>query len=173
MIYELPPRDGRIDQGDIIADCPIHHIAGFDVRIARGDVTSLDIDTNLCRVIVLTQTCDLANAKTTTALVARMHDAAQLVRQGLLQTADIRGPIRSGRVYGWYFLPANAARALPESLIDLHQLHTVRLDLLGALNLAGKRICRPTPPYREHLAQHFATTYSRIGLPEPHETQAD
>jgi hypothetical protein len=25
-------------------------------------------------------------------------------------------------------------------------------------------------PYREHLAQHFAVTYSRIGLPEPYGT---
>jgi hypothetical protein len=23
-------------------------------------------------------------------------------------------------------------------------------------------------PYREHLAQHFSVTYSRIGLPEPY-----
>jgi hypothetical protein len=173
MIYELPPHEARIDQGDIIADCPVQHIARFDERITWGDVTSLDIDTDLCRVIVLTQTCDLANAKTTTALVARVHDAAELLRHGLLKTADIRGPIRSGRVFGWYFLPANPGRALPESLLDLHQLHTIRLDLLGALNLAGKRICRLTTPYREHLAQHFATTYARIGLPEPYETQAD
>jgi hypothetical protein len=25
-------------------------------------------------------------------------------------------------------------------------------------------------PYREHLAQHFSVTYSRIGLPEPYGT---
>jgi hypothetical protein len=173
MIYELPPRGVRIDQGDIIDDCPVQYIAGFDERIARGDVTSRDIDTNLCRGIVLTQTCDLANAKTTAALVARTHEAAELVRHRLLKNADIRGPIRGGRVCGGYFLPPSTGYVLPESLIDLHQLHTVRLDLLGALNLAGKRMCRLTTPYREHLAQHFAITYSRIGLPEACETQAD
>jgi hypothetical protein len=27
------------------------------------------------------------------------------------------------------------------------------------------------PLYREHLAKHFADTYSRIGLPEPYETE--
>jgi hypothetical protein len=27
-------------------------------------------------------------------------------------------------------------------------------------------------PYREHLAQHFAVTYMRIGLPAPFETRA-
>jgi len=25
--------------------------------------------------------------------------------------------------------------------------------------------------YREHLAKHFADTFSRIGLPEPYETE--
>ena len=34
----------------------------------------------------------------------------------------------------------------------------------------GSRICRVATPYREHLAQHFATTYSRIGLPLPYQT---
>ena len=35
---------------------------------------------------------------------------------------------------------------------------------------AGGRQLRLTSPYREHLAQHFAVTYSRIELPEPYET---
>ncbi len=26
-------------------------------------------------------------------------------------------------------------------------------------------------PYREHLAKHFADTFSRIGLPEPYESE--
>jgi hypothetical protein len=31
-------------------------------------------------------------------------------------------------------------------------------------------VCRLATPYREHLAQHFSVTYSRIGLPEPYGT---
>jgi hypothetical protein len=30
--------------------------------------------------------------------------------------------------------------------------------------------CRIVTPDREHLAQHFAVTYMRIGLPDPYET---
>jgi hypothetical protein len=26
-------------------------------------------------------------------------------------------------------------------------------------------------PWREHLAQHFGTTYTRIALPEPYDTE--
>jgi len=32
------------------------------------------------------------------------------------------------------------------------------------------RRARVQPLYREHLAKHFADTYSRIGLPEPYPT---
>jgi hypothetical protein len=51
-------------------------------------------------------------------------------------------------------------------IVDLRQLHTVRLDLLAELC----RRARVQPLYRKHLAKHFADTYSRIGLPEPYDT---
>jgi hypothetical protein len=94
------------------------------------------------------------------------------VEQQLIKPADVRGPIRSGRVFGWYFLPASAECRLPEMIVDLRQIHTVRLDLLTALCLRGSRRARLLSPYREHLAKHFADTFSRIGLPEPYDTEA-
>jgi hypothetical protein len=47
----------------------------------------------------------------------------------------------------------------------------VRLDVLDELRLNGKRIAHLESLYREHLAKHFADTYSRIGLPMPYETE--
>jgi hypothetical protein len=41
---------------------------------------------------------------------------------------------------------------------------------LEGLRDQGKLVCRLITPYREHLAQHFSVTYSRIGLPEPYGT---
>jgi hypothetical protein len=55
-------------------------------------------------------------------------------------------------------------------IVDLRRLHTVRLDLLTALCRGGGRRGRVPPLYREHLAKHFADTFSRIGLPRPYET---
>ena len=124
------------------------------------------------RVIVLTQACDLAQTKTTKVLVALLHAAQLLVDRGVLKAPTIRDQLRRGVVYGWYFLPAAAAPIpLPESIIDLHDLHTVPRAVLERLIAEGKRVCRLLPPYREHLAQHFAVTYMRIGLPGPYETQ--
>jgi len=45
--------------------------------------------------------------------------------------------------------------------------------MLERLIQQGKRLTRIATPYREHLAQHFSTTYSRIGLPEPYETEPE
>ena len=55
-------------------------------------------------------------------------------------------------------------------IVDFRRLHTVRLDLLLALCRSNKRLARVQTPYREHLAKHFADTFSRIGLPQPYET---
>jgi len=118
----------------------------------------------------MTQTCDLATKNVDRAIVAVLHDAQSLVDQRMLKAADIKGPIRAGRVWGWYFLQRNSELGLPVMIVDLRQLHTVRLDLLTALCVRGQRRARLQPLYREHLAKHFADTYSRIGLPEPYPT---
>ncbi len=64
----------------------------------------------------------------------------------------------------------DAAKMLNEMIVDLRRIHTIRLDLLMTLCSAGKRRARLQIPYREHLAKHFADTFSRIGLPQPYET---
>jgi len=166
-VYRLPPPDDPIDQGDIIEGCPIVFLTAFDA----DSLAPQEVESPPARVLVLTQTCDLANQKVTNVVCAVVRDAQHLLEQHLLKAADIRGPVRAGRVFGWYFLPRNTELGLPEMLVDLRQIHTVRLDLLTALCRRGQRRARVQPLYREHLARHFADTYSRIGLPEPYETE--
>ena len=73
---------------------------------------------------------------------------------------------------GWYFLPAATVPIdLAESIVDLRELHAIERRTLEYLVGAGKRVCRIRTPWREHLAQHFGTTYTRIALPEPYATQ--
>jgi hypothetical protein len=167
MIYRAPSPHESLTQGDILDDCPLVY----------WESTALDVEsepipvTARARVVVLSQACDLVQSKATRVLVAVVHEAQHLVDRGLLKSSVIRDQIRSHRVYGWYFLPAG--EAMREAIIDLRHLHTVPRNVLERLIKDAKRITRITTPYREHLAQHFATTYSRIGLPEPYETQAD
>jgi hypothetical protein len=166
VIYKRPPAEEFIDQGDVIDGCPIATVDHYD----PAEPTRVQVAGAPNRVLVLTQTCDLANQKAAFAVVAAIRDAQVMVDKQVLKAAEIRGPIRAGRVYGWYFLPKNADLGLPEMIVDFRQLHTVRLDLLMELCRRGQRKARVQPLYREHLAKHFADTYSRIGLPGPYET---
>lgn len=167
MIYDLPQVVDRIDQGDIMRDCPLVKVAQTD----KGDPDNFEIVSGVERVLVLTQTCDLAQAKVSQVVVAVAIPAADIVARGQLKPNDIRGPVRSGRVFGWYFLPKDDSLGIPELIVDLRQLHTVPRTILEELCQSGQRDGRVRPLYREHLAKHFADTYSRIGLPEPYPTE--
>jgi hypothetical protein len=166
MIYRIPAGDDPLTQGDILDNCPILEWAATPGPEFQRSGIILRI-----RAVVLTQACDLAESKATSVVVAVVHEAETLVQRSILKAALIRDQVRRHRVYGWYFLPAG--ETLRESIVDLRHLHTVPRHVLEGLIEDGKRICRLATPYREHLAQHFATTYSRIGLPEPYETRAD
>ena len=166
MIYTLPDAGEPIDQGDLIDACPVALITHYQV----GRVEQSRYAVDLHRVIVLTQTCDLAQGKTNFAVAASVYDAQAMIDEGLVKASDVKGPIRAGRTFGLYFLPASGDASLGEMIVDLHRLNTIRVEFLDALRLAGKRRLRLLTPYREHLAKHFADTYSRIGLPQPYET---
>ncbi len=168
MLYQTVPADESLSQGDIIDGCPL-----FRMQVGAEAVDLNAAPTRWeARVIVLTQACDLAQVKSTKVTVATVLPAQQLVEQGIHKAAVIRDQVRRSLVYGWYFLPAAAApMPVPESIIDLRELHTVPRPVLERLIADNKRVCRLASPYREHLAQHFAVTYMRIGLPDPYVTE--
>lgn len=168
-MFLVPNANEAVTQGDLIDDCPL---VGLDTRESVQDVGKYPVNRWSARVIVLTQACDLAQGKVSRALVAPVYDAQKLVATGMLKGTVVRDQIRRHLVFGWYFLPATVTPFdLPESLIDLRDLHSVPSRVLDQLTGDGKRIARLMPPYREHLAQHFAVTYMRVALPEPFSTQ--
>ena len=166
-MYAKPSPTEELTQGDIVDGCPF-----FDT-VVRGDSPDARFLAKPMegRVIVLTQACDLAQEKSTRAVVAVMYTAADLVERKILKAATIRDSVSRNVQLGWYFLEAAPPEVgLPESIVDLRDLHTVPRKVLEVLVVQGKRLCRLVTPYREHLAQHFAITYMRIGLPEPYKT---
>lgn len=160
------PVDSMLAQGDVIDACPVFNLPAE----SSGDTLQVTLDADFARVIVLAQTCDLANQKTSRVQVAVVHDATVLVSAGELKAPTIRDQVRRGLMHGWYFLPAVEAIGLPESVVDLREIHTIPKEVVERLVAAGKRIGRLLTPYREHLAQHFAMTYMRIALPEQYES---
>ena len=101
---ELPSEQGPIplSQGDILDACPLV----FWPDQIREVAEAAKPRSVSARVMILTQACDLANDKTVRAIVAVVHDAANLVQTGRVKEKFIRDNVRRGQVYGWYFLPA-------------------------------------------------------------------
>jgi len=101
MIYLPTTPDEPVDQGDLLSECPIAMVTGFD----PADESSALMRVSLLRVVVLTQTCDLAQQKTDIVNVAIAFDAQFLVDEKLIKPADVKGSLRSGRIWGSLFPP--------------------------------------------------------------------
>src|SRR5260370_27987231 len=108
MIYDSPTAGNPLDQGDLIDACPLLAVAQF----VLNDPSALQAKIMYQRVLVVTQTCDFANSKVTIGTVATVFDAQELIDDGSMKPADIKWPLRAARVWGLYFLPADAALAL-------------------------------------------------------------
>ena len=85
MIYGLPGIQEPIDQGDIIDGCPTLNVTGYDV----AGLHPPQIDVAMSRVLVLTQTCDLANQKAMSITLAVLLDAQALVDPGVLRITTV------------------------------------------------------------------------------------
>jgi hypothetical protein len=160
-VFSLPARDAPLSQGDVIDACPLifWDCSRVDEEVIRKPK---EIDT---RVVVMTQSCDLANKKSTRVQVAVLHETETLVSHGVLKAKTIRDNVRLFKVFGWYFL--EQSKYLNESIVDFRDIHTVSRVLVDDLIRQGLRICSIDSPYREHMSKHFADTFSRIALPNP------
>ncbi len=92
-MYEVIGKDRPIDQGDLLADCPI-------VGLDSGMGNEWEVPRNNSRVIVLTQTCDFANNKVRQALIARVHSCAEVIAAEQLNEKTIRDLVRAHKMPG-------------------------------------------------------------------------
>jgi len=163
-MFDSVSTDIPISQGDIIDRCPIFRLLPENVAV---DLNASP-DRLLIRGIIPTQACDIAQEKTTRIVIAQVYPAKFVVESNILSASVVRDRMTRGLVYGWYFFPASKSPEIPESVIDLRDLHTIHRSIIQRLVAGGNRVARFVTPYREHLAQQFSVTYSRIGLPEPY-----
>jgi hypothetical protein len=163
-------------QGDILPRCPIVTVLDPiswpilpDAKFAVG-VTTRDL-------VVMTQSCDLANDKSGEILLAQIISWSQTVRneskQGnaFVQSIQFRRQLIAGNVPGLSLLHKHTAEpTLPWSAVNFHYLYSLPKPFLqAAASALGPRL-RLLSPYREHLAQAFARYFMRVGL--PHDARA-
>lgn len=144
-------------QGDLLL--------GF--QISEFDRAASEVALSPADVVVLTQSCDLANGKIENILVAFVQPYAELSREThALRSSDIRAQLAQGLHPSLFLVPPHdPSPRLGWSIVDFHQLLTIpRSELDSYVAQSGDRL-RLETPYREYMAQAFARHMMRIGLP--------
>jgi len=182
--YELVPADSPLDQGDLIPDCPVlawkaSASRSYDsIESAEGlqglaDIAAVD-------AVVMTQTCDLAQAKVPHVILCphytlyryRAFWAADQEAHGQQVTsrswARQLDRVAVGTVWNLSMLNSEEGNGYHADLrvVDFHRIFSLPRGFLESLlSQRGEPRLRLRPPYREHLSQAFARFFMRVGLP--------
>jgi len=161
-----------LEQGDLLMDCPIF-VAPDDLDIdalerEHGDEPLQRVAFEFRRfdVIVMSQSCDLANNKLREVLLCPLFKHADYEEGPLSLLRDWENA-RMGRFPAYHVinaceLPGHESEA---RIVDFKRVFSLPVGFLR--NFAGRRGSRVRlmPPYREHLSQSFARYFMRVGLP--------
>jgi len=163
-------------QGDLLRQCPIPRVRGLEHWPLRaGQPLEVDIDQE--DVVVMSQSCDLANDKIQDGVLAQVLDwtvACQaLIAQGntFARSRQFRRALVAGNIPSLSLLHKHeSAPTLGWSIVDFHRLFVLPKPVVIAVARAAGPRLRLRAPYREHLAQALARYFMRVGL--PHDAQA-
>lgn len=164
--YEIV-EGAELEQGDLLRACPIILPSPHLTDLLPG--SSLPADILTFDLVVMTQSCDLVNAKVTDVILCPHWDLSEA---GKLDTAlarkDTQQAILKGYRYRYTMLAASSFPEVPMGvrIVDFGRIFSLPKAFVSqfAAN-QGKRL-RLCPPYREHLSQAFARFFMRVGLPQ-------
>jgi hypothetical protein len=155
-----------LEQGDILQDVLLPIIIHIDPHrpVVEFEHTS---------AIVLTQSCDIVNGKTTRLVLGGVtaydrYVTAEADRGNhFVASRRFRKAVVDGHLPPLTILRPTVAgdRLFPWSLVDFRQIYTVPVVDAGELARSLGPRPRLRPPYREHLSQAFARFHMRVGLP--------
>lgn len=189
--YTSASSDTPITQGDIVFKCPVPII---DVK---REYPFFTVKGNHFDVIVVTQACDLEQQKVNEVTLCPIEGLSSVVK-GLMdkefqekdgydylsltnkerkKKEQFITEIKKGSYRDLHLLNKNYEIPdvdLSYSVVILKQKFTMPVDSLQEIvsERSGKRLSL-LPPYREHLAQAYASNYDRIGLPVPIEVDLE
>ncbi len=157
--------DDSIEQGDFFFPCTV--IEGVS-EISGGANVTIQAQASDYDVLVMSQSCDLAYDKLTSALVCPTWLLSELAKsQPQFANAKECEETRRGNIPGFHMLNACSIEgfAAPEvRIVSFRQVFSAPMDYLRQRAKERPRL-RLLPPYREQLAQAFARYFMRVGLP--------
>ncbi len=157
----------NIEQGDLIPECPIVMPPS---SIEVGDEPEIEV--RLIDSIILSQSCDLVNAKLEIVLVCPYYSLKIFVDnlQGQQNKKTISKHIenlKKGHLPGYHLLNKSSKNNINDYLVvDFRNVYGVQINNLKEIAQKLNSRTRLLPPYREHLSQAFARFFMRVGLPQ-------
>lgn len=164
--------DETLHQGDYFPGCLVPSLPGdfADHRRQEGPIPLLGRD-----LIVLTQSCDLANAKISLVALCSVWTIAVFEKADTSHSTSRKkwlsrwNNVRKGREPALHLLqspvaPEDSASTL---VVDFRESYSLPIAYLAQrASLPGHR-WRLESPYLEHFSQSLARFYMRVGLPSP------
>ena len=154
------------EQGDLLPDCPVLVLPSslidtlFEAK--EGDALGSHLEVQIADLIVMSQSCDLANNKIDQVLLCAHYPASNQSKTDREDICKERRPalhmIEKCELEPYEF---------ERQIIDFRTIYTLPKGFLRAfIDRLGPRV-RLLPPYKEHLSQAFARYSMRVGLPRP------
>ncbi len=157
---------GELLQGDLLRDCLLPLFRSEPLSSIGASV--VDQEVRRARLIVVTQSCDLASGRAEFVALCPLHTLAEFERVNpeFARKGRWEG-VRKGRVEGLHLLasPTQPANNHESLVVDFG--HIVSVPYAYAVEHAesfGAR-WRLASPYLEHFSQAFARFFMRVGLP--------
>ena len=148
----------KIQQGQILLGCPIQ-VTEFENDEIISSTYNID-------VIVLTQSCDLANGKVENVVVAELIDIPvtgmkKQDRNTIKQINDNNRP-RYHLIKSYCDDKFN----MEAKLVDFGSIYTIPINYLSLVRKSIGDSIALKSPYREFVSQRFGSFFARIGLPD-------
>lgn len=157
-------RGFELRQGDVLENCAIAIVASeFSPDSSDDEVL---VETR--RLIVVTQSCDLANGKAPYVALCPIHRLEEMEQADEKFAAKGKWEdVRRGKIEGLYMLPSLTDPTINrDSLVaDFRMIVSLPVGYLTRhANSIGDRP-RLVSPFVEHFSQSFARFFMRVGLP--------
>lgn len=160
--------DDSLEQGDFFFSCQVVEPSAPVERRSAGSVDEVGVEVKEYDLLVLSQSCDLAQGKLQTVLMCPHFPLDQFGEQEQhFNTKKGKEDIRRGNIPGLHMLQQCDLPEFtgPIRVVNFRQVLGLPFDYVSELARSGAPRLRLLPPYREHLAQAFARFIMRVGLP--------
>lgn len=160
--YGVVSADAEIEQGDFLSSCPVI-VPSMKVKVGSVPAEVKEFD-----VVVMSQSCDLAERKIEIVLVCPVWGLDEFGKSNTYYAGhEGRETLRQGHAAGYHLLNrcTIADFECDFRVVDYRSIFGVDIDHLHLIAESNGSRLRLLPPYREHLSQAFARFFMRVGLP--------